>query len=155
MRGINSRLTTLRKPRIGWYPSSRSIVPLTPTARSTTPTSWKALRMPATLGSGPRCADRSRVSRHHDRSTELARHRYRDGADPGLPRSAGRTLRSTMDATTRTRRSRRDWIVDTSMFVLAVLFGLFEVSQRATSPVEPPWLFELDQVVGAAGCAAL
>ena len=60
-----------------------------------------------------------------------------------------------MDATTRTRRSRRDWIVDTSMFVLAVLFGLFEVSQRATSPVEPPWLFELDQVVGAAGCAAL
>jgi len=60
-----------------------------------------------------------------------------------------------MDATTRTRRSRRDWIVDTSMFVLAVLFGLFEVNQRATSPVEPPWLFELDQVVGAAGCAAL
>jgi signal transduction histidine kinase len=53
------------------------------------------------------------------------------------------------------RRSRRDWIVDTAIFVLAVLFGLFTASQRIASPAGPPWLFEVDQVVGALGCAAL
>jgi signal transduction histidine kinase len=62
-----------------------------------------------------------------------------------------------MDHTTRTgrRRSRRDWVVDIVMFVLAVLFGLFAASQRIAAPVQPPWLFEVDQVVGALGCAAL
>lgn len=62
-----------------------------------------------------------------------------------------------MDHITRTgrRRSRRDWVVDIVMFVLAVLFGLFAASQRIAAPVEPPWLFEVDQVVGALGCAAL
>ena len=53
------------------------------------------------------------------------------------------------------RRSRRDWVVDIVMFVLAVLFGLFAASQRIAAPVQPPWLFEVDQVVGALGCAAL
>ncbi|TWF77144.1 signal transduction histidine kinase [Pseudonocardia hierapolitana] len=62
-----------------------------------------------------------------------------------------------MDGTTGNgaRRSRRDWIVDTTIFALAVLFGLFTAAQRAGSPVLPEWLFELDQVVGALGCAAL
>ncbi|HEX2297157.1 MAG TPA: histidine kinase [Pseudonocardiaceae bacterium] len=62
-----------------------------------------------------------------------------------------------MDHITRTgrRRSRRDWVVDIVMFVLAVLFGLFAASQRMAAPVQPPWLFEVDQVVGALGCAAL
>jgi DNA-binding NarL/FixJ family response regulator len=62
-----------------------------------------------------------------------------------------------MDGTTGTgaRRSRRDWIVDATIFALAVLFGLFTAIQRAGSPVQPEWLFELDQVVGALGCAAL
>jgi signal transduction histidine kinase len=62
-----------------------------------------------------------------------------------------------MDDTTRIsrRRSRRDWIVDTAIFVLAVLFGLFAASQRIATPVQPPWLFEVDQAVGALGCAAL
>jgi signal transduction histidine kinase len=52
------------------------------------------------------------------------------------------------------RRGRRDWIVDTAIFVLAVLFGLFAASQRIGTPL-PPWLFEVDQVVGALGCTAL
>jgi signal transduction histidine kinase len=53
------------------------------------------------------------------------------------------------------RRSRRDWIVDTAIFALAVLFGLLTASQRIGTAVEPSWLFEVDQVVGALGCAAL
>jgi signal transduction histidine kinase len=62
-----------------------------------------------------------------------------------------------MDDTSRTgrRRSRRDWVVDVAMFVLAVLFGLFTATQRLAAPVQPSWLFEVDQVVGALGCAAL
>jgi signal transduction histidine kinase len=62
-----------------------------------------------------------------------------------------------MDDTTATatRRSRRDWVVDIAIFVLAVLFGLFAASQRIAADVQPPWLFEVDQVVGALGCAAL
>jgi signal transduction histidine kinase len=62
-----------------------------------------------------------------------------------------------MDGTTGNgaRRSRRDWVVDTAIFALAVLFGLFTAIQRAGSAVPPEWLFELDQVVGALGCAAL
>ena len=62
-----------------------------------------------------------------------------------------------MNDTARTggTRSRRDWVVDTAIFVLAVLFGLFTATQRLETPVEPPWLFEVDQLVGALGCAAL
>ena len=75
----------------------------------------------------------------------------------GRLRPADRRLPITMDHITRTgrRRSRRDWVVDIVMFVLAVLFGLFAASQRIAAPVQPPWLFEVDQVVGALGCAAL
>ncbi len=62
-----------------------------------------------------------------------------------------------MNDTARTggTRSRREWVVDTAIFVLAVLFGLFTATQRLETPVEPPWLFEVDQLVGALGCAAL
>jgi signal transduction histidine kinase len=59
------------------------------------------------------------------------------------------------DATWSGRRSRRDWIVDTAIFVLAVLFGLYAASQRIGVPLQPAWLFEVDQAVGALGCAAL
>jgi signal transduction histidine kinase len=59
------------------------------------------------------------------------------------------------DTTGYGRRSRRDWVVDSAIFVLAVLFGLFTATQRVDSPVLPEWLFEVDQVVGALGCAAL
>jgi signal transduction histidine kinase len=62
-----------------------------------------------------------------------------------------------MDDTARTsrKRSRRDWIVDITIFTLAVLFGLFTATQRITRPDLPPWLFQLDQLVGVLGCAAL
>lgn len=53
------------------------------------------------------------------------------------------------------RRGRRDWIVDIAIFALAVLFGLYAASQRLAAPVQPAWLFEVDQIVGALGCAAL
>jgi signal transduction histidine kinase len=41
------------------------------------------------------------------------------------------------------------------MFVLAVAFGIFAASQRLTSLPDPEWLFDVDQVVGVLGCAAL
>jgi signal transduction histidine kinase len=56
------------------------------------------------------------------------------------------------------RRSRRDWAVDISLFVLAALFGLLGVTARhnGSAPVdEPSWVLVLDQVVGALGCVAL
>lgn len=56
-----------------------------------------------------------------------------------------------------TRRSTRDWLVDAALFLLAAGFGLFTAVMRAggTAPLEPDWLFTLDQVAGALSCAAL
>ncbi len=55
------------------------------------------------------------------------------------------------------RRSTRDWLVDAALFLLAAGFGLFAAVMRAggTAPLEPDWLFTLDQVAGALSCAAL
>ena len=55
------------------------------------------------------------------------------------------------------RRSLRDWCVDTVLFLLAVSYGVLTsgVRTRAGGPGVPPWLFDLDQLVGALGCAAL
>ncbi|WP_182873551.1 sensor histidine kinase [Microbispora sp. H10670] len=59
-------------------------------------------------------------------------------------------------ATPRRRRTRRDWLVDTAMFLLAAAFALLMSAERlGTVPLPPGWLFPLDQVVGALGCAAL
>ncbi|UJW34114.1 histidine kinase [Saccharothrix sp. AJ9571] len=54
-------------------------------------------------------------------------------------------------------RTRRDWIVDTALFGLAVVFGFWmAVGRLRWWPMpEPAWLFDLDQVAGALGCAAL
>ncbi|SFP30726.1 Signal transduction histidine kinase [Amycolatopsis arida] len=59
-----------------------------------------------------------------------------------------------------TRRSRpglRDWLVDIGLFLLAVLYGVLMSDARlqAGHLPEPAWLFDLDQIVGALGCAAL
>ncbi|GAB2763934.1 sensor histidine kinase [Amycolatopsis magusensis] len=54
-------------------------------------------------------------------------------------------------------RTRRQWIVDSVVFGLAVVFGLWLAVGRMRwwpSP-EPAWLLDLDQVAGALGCAAL
>ncbi|MEV0643978.1 histidine kinase [Phytomonospora sp. NPDC050363] len=55
------------------------------------------------------------------------------------------------------RRGVRDWVVDSTAFALAVLAGLVLSGLRieAGPMPEPPWLYNLDQVVGALGCGAL
>jgi hypothetical protein len=54
-----------------------------------------------------------------------------------------------------TRRSLRDWIVDTLLFLVAVAFWLLAVGGRleASTPPSPAWLFPADAIVGALGCA--
>jgi signal transduction histidine kinase len=54
-------------------------------------------------------------------------------------------------------RRRRDWVADAALFLLAALFGLLAAAGRLESSTlpDPPWLFDLDQVAGALGCAAL
>ena len=55
------------------------------------------------------------------------------------------------------RRQPRDWVVDTLLFLLAVLAWLLTTADRleASTEVEPAWLFDLDQVAGALGCLGL
>jgi signal transduction histidine kinase len=55
------------------------------------------------------------------------------------------------------RRGLRDWVVDSLLFLVAVVCWLLVVGGRleASTPVEPEWLFTLDLVVGALGCAGL
>ncbi|WP_329620452.1 histidine kinase [Streptomyces sp. NBC_01255] len=55
--------------------------------------------------------------------------------------------------TGRPRRTVRDWIVDTSLFLLAALVGLVAADAGAQYSSEPVILF--DQLVGAAACCAL
>lgn len=53
----------------------------------------------------------------------------------------------------RPRRTVRDWIVDTSLFLLAALVGLIAADAGAEYSSEPVILF--DQIAGAAACCAL
>ncbi|MGH2814779.1 MAG: sensor histidine kinase [Actinomycetota bacterium] len=55
------------------------------------------------------------------------------------------------------RRRPRDWVVDTLLFLVAVLAWLLTTANRleASTEVEPAWLFDLDQVAGALGCLGL
>ena len=55
------------------------------------------------------------------------------------------------------RRRPRDWVVDTLLFLLAVLAWLLTTANRleASTEVAPAWLFDLDQVAGALGCLGL
>jgi hypothetical protein len=57
----------------------------------------------------------------------------------------------------RPRRRRRDWVVDSLVFMVAVVFGLLVIGGRLESPTPgtPAWLFTADVVAGAAGCAGL
>jgi signal transduction histidine kinase len=55
------------------------------------------------------------------------------------------------------RRSRRDWIVDATMFLLAALTGLMTASERLkgnTIP-DPAWLFDVDQALGVLACGTI
>ena len=63
-----------------------------------------------------------------------------------------------MNATaTATRRSLRDWAVDGFLFLLAALFLVLTAAARVEAPrqPEPAWVFSLDLVAGALGCAGL
>ncbi len=53
------------------------------------------------------------------------------------------------------RRSRRDWIADACLFLLAAAYGLLMAASRSDGPSVPRWLLNLDQVTAALGCAAL
>ena len=67
------------------------------------------------------------------------------------------TALGTGAARTPPRRRPRDWVVDTLVFLLAVLFGLLAIGGRleASPPVEQDWLFWADVVAGAIGCLGL
>ena len=55
------------------------------------------------------------------------------------------------------RRGIRDWFVDITLFVVALVFGLIlaDTRMRANQLPDSMWLFELDQVIGVLGCFAL
>jgi signal transduction histidine kinase len=55
------------------------------------------------------------------------------------------------------RRGLRDWIVDSLLFLVAVVFGLLVVGGwlESSSLPEPGWLFTLDVAAGLVGCAGL
>ncbi|MGY0490909.1 sensor histidine kinase [Streptomyces sp. WG-D5] len=55
----------------------------------------------------------------------------------------------------RRRRTARDWIVDFSCFGISVFFGLIFAEQVWDDPNTPPALALIDQVLGAAACAAI
>lgn len=55
------------------------------------------------------------------------------------------------------RRRLRDLLVDTTLFLAAAAFGVLTTASRLDVPPlpVPAWLFNLDQVIGVLGCAAL
>jgi signal transduction histidine kinase len=57
----------------------------------------------------------------------------------------------------RSRRRLRDWVVDTLLFLVAVVYGLLVVGGRLAASQRPEmdWLFTADLVAGALGCAGL
>ncbi|MEU4804133.1 histidine kinase [Actinosynnema sp. NPDC023587] len=59
------------------------------------------------------------------------------------------------DPAVRAPRTTRDWVVDTACFLLASAFGLITARELRTQPELPDPLVVVDQVIGAAGCAAL
>ncbi|HEX3214803.1 MAG TPA: histidine kinase, partial [Actinomycetota bacterium] len=56
----------------------------------------------------------------------------------------------------RPRRRPRDWVVDSLLFLAAVIFGLLVIGGRLGSSSMPAaWLFTADVAAGALGCAGL
>jgi hypothetical protein len=55
------------------------------------------------------------------------------------------------------RRRPRDWVVDSLLFLIALVLALLVVGGRLESPTppDPGWLFTLDVIAGAVGCAGL
>ena len=81
-----------------------------------------------------------------------------DGSGSGSTgRYAARMNASGTASAAAPRRRPRDWVVDTLLFLLAVLAWLLTTANRleASTEVAPAWLFDLDQVAGALGCLGL
>lgn len=57
----------------------------------------------------------------------------------------------------KSRRRLRDWAVDVALFLSAVAYGVAAAHTRleASSHSSPGWFFDVDQAVGAMGCALL
>jgi signal transduction histidine kinase len=55
----------------------------------------------------------------------------------------------------RPRRTARDWVVDFSCFLLAVVLGATALEALADNPRVPPGLAVVDQVIGALACGAV
>ncbi|ALG13853.1 sensor histidine kinase [Kibdelosporangium phytohabitans] len=56
------------------------------------------------------------------------------------------------------RRSVRDWLVDTTLFLFAALLGVLAVNDRFNGSVpmpDPAWLFQVDQVLGLLACCTV
>jgi signal transduction histidine kinase len=75
--------------------------------------------------------------------------RYAPGMNP--PATATATT-----AARRPRRRPRDWVVDSLLFLAAVIFGLLVIGGLLESSTLPPgWLLTADVIAGALGCAGL
>jgi signal transduction histidine kinase len=66
-------------------------------------------------------------------------------------------LEATAARRTPSRRRPRDWVVDSLLFLVAVVFALLTIGGRleASTPVPPGWLLTADVVAGAVGCLGL
>ncbi|RSM67416.1 two-component sensor histidine kinase [Kibdelosporangium aridum] len=56
------------------------------------------------------------------------------------------------------RRRVRDWLVDTVLFMFAALIGLLAAAERlnGNAPMpDPPWLFDIDQMLGLLACGTV
>jgi signal transduction histidine kinase len=70
--------------------------------------------------------------------------------------NAPATTTAAARAARRPRRRQRDWVVDTLLFLAAVVFGLLVIGGRLGSSTMPAaWLFTADVAAGALGCAGL
>lgn len=52
-------------------------------------------------------------------------------------------------------RSRRDWYVDTTLFLGAAVLGVLTAGDLAQDPARPAWFLALDQFAGAVACCLL
>ncbi len=64
-------------------------------------------------------------------------------------------MRSSEAAVAKPRRTGRDWVVDTALFLLAASYVVVMSDARLDTLPQPQWLYDVDQIVGALGCAAL
>ncbi|GAA3874202.1 histidine kinase [Streptomyces lacrimifluminis] len=79
------------------------------------------------------------------------------GSDPGSPPGSGsaRERAGWFGRSARPRRTARDWVVDFTCFLLAVLIGVLGAEALADDPNTPHALVVADQWLGALSCAAV